>query len=196
MVHVFEFGLKLSDFFLDLLPHLLAFFPVEAHIARFVLDAIGLDEGREGRGDTAEDRLVAVFLLLFELLPLLAHLGGCLHIAALASFGRIDVWMTEDEFVAKFVADLGDIELRLLFSNFGVEADVEEHVAEFFHNLVRIAFHQGIREFVRLFDGVGAQAFVGLLAVPGALLAQGVEDIKHTPERCEFFFFAVHEGSY
>ena len=50
LVHVGHFGLKLLDFFLYLVPHLFALFPVETYVAGLVLYAVGLDERGQGSG--------------------------------------------------------------------------------------------------------------------------------------------------
>ena len=69
LVQMGHFRLEFPDFLLHFVPHLFALFPVEAHVACLVLDAVGLDEGGQGGGDAAQHGLVAAFLLQFQLLP-------------------------------------------------------------------------------------------------------------------------------
>ena len=88
-----------------------------------------------------------------------------------------------DELVAQFVAHVGNVELALLAAYLGIEDDMQQDIAQFLANLLVVVLHQGIAEFKRLFDGVGAQALVGLLAVPGAFGPQVVHHVEQSPER-------------
>ena len=67
--------------------------------------------------------------------------------------------MTENEFVAKFVAHIGEVKLLALFADLGIEEHMEENIAQFLANLFVVTLHQGIAKFVHLFNGVGAQTF-------------------------------------
>ena len=78
----------------------------------------------------------------------------------------IDMWMTEDKLVGKAVADVCHVELSLLASNPCVEANVEQHIAKFLADIVRIILDKCIGKLVNFFYGVGPERLVGLLAVP------------------------------
>ena len=96
--------------------------------------------------------------------------------------------MPVDQFVAQHVAHVGDVEVARLGADLGIEDDVQEQVAQLLRDVVHIVRKDRIREFVGLFDGVGAEGFEGLLAVPGTLLAQIVHDVKQSCERLQLFF--------
>ena len=100
--------------------------------------------------------------------------------------------MTENEFVAKFVAHIGEIKLLALFADFGIEEHMEENIAQFLANLFVVTLHQGIAKFVHLFNGVGAQTFIRLLFIPRAFFTQLFEHVEYTIERFEFFLSTVH----
>jgi hypothetical protein len=102
-----------------------------------------------------------------------------------------DVRMAEDELVAKGVADVGNVKFLLLFANLGIEDDVEQDVAKLLLEVFVVARDDGGTEFVGFFDGVGAERFVGLLAVPRTLLAQLVEDVEQSPERLHFLLSSM-----
>jgi len=79
LVHAGHFGLEFSDFFFYFIPHLFPFFPVETHVAGFVLNAVCLDERGQGGGHTAQHRFVAPFFLEFQLFPVFGYLSGSLR---------------------------------------------------------------------------------------------------------------------
>ena len=87
--------MKLSHFFLYLLPHLLGFLPIEADATRLFLNPHGLDQSRKGARHSAEYRDVALFSEL-DFLPILLHRfliqGNCIS---------IDVRMATDELFTK-----------------------------------------------------------------------------------------------
>ena len=97
-----------------------------------------------------------------------------------------------DEFITEFVADVGDVEVARLGPDFGVEDDVQQHVAQLFADVRLVVLDDGICQFVGLLDGVRPQALVRLLAVPRALLPQVVHHIEQPPERFQFFFSCMH----
>ena len=55
---------------------------------------------------------------------------------------------------------------------------MQQHIAQLFADVILVIAYQGVTKFISLFDGIGAQAFVGLLAVPGTFLAQLVEYVE------------------
>ena len=158
--------------------------PVETYVACLVLDAVCLDERGQRFGHAREHGLVTVLFLLLYLFPKLAHLASrlCLCLA-------IDMGVAEDEFVAQLVAHIGNVELSLLTSYLGIEHHVEEHIAQFLAYLMCVVLDEGITQFKGLFYSIGAQTFKRLLAVPRALLAQGVHHIQQ-PAECRHFFFS------
>ena len=106
--------------------------------------------------------------------------------------GREHVRVAENEFFTQLVAHVGYVE-RLLFAAYlGIEAHVQQHVAQFLTNVLLVAAHQRVTQFVGFFYGVGSQAFVGLLAVPRAFHPQFVEHVEQSPERLHFLFSCMH----
>ena len=76
--------------------------------------------------------------------------------------------MAENEFVVQRVGHVGNIELILFVAYFGVEKDVEEHVAKLFLYVFLVIVHEGLNQFVDLFYCVRTEAFIGLLGIPRA----------------------------
>ena len=173
------------------------------HVGGFLLHAVGLDERGQAVGNSSKHGLVAVFLFQLDLFPILEHLVGCLGLGEVfRSFcfrrlRRIDVWMAEDELVGLLVAYVGNVELSLLLADKGVEHDVHDDVAQLFADVLRIVLDERIAEFKGFFNGVRAQALVGLLAVPRAFHPQLVQHIEQSPESLQFFFSCMwHIGMY
>ena len=69
---------------------------------------------------------------------------------------------------------------------------MQQDVAQFLANVGLIVLHQGVTQFESLFDRVGAQALVSLLAVPRTLLAQGVEHVQKAAKGRQLFFAGMH----
>ena len=46
-IHLVDFSLQFGKLFVHLIPDLVALFPVETHVAGFVLDAVSFDYGRK-----------------------------------------------------------------------------------------------------------------------------------------------------
>ena len=90
--------------------------------------------------------------------------------------------MAEYELVAKLVSSPGSVELLLFRPDLGVEANVQQHVAQFLADVLLVVVHEGIAQLIGFFDGVGAQALVGLLAIPGAFDAQFIEHVQKSSE--------------
>ena len=131
--------------------------------------------------------LVAVFLFQFQLFPVLRHLSGglCLYISE-------HVGMAEYQFFAEAVAYVLHVEVTGLATYLGVEGYVQQHVAQLLADVAFVVAHQGVAQFVGLFDGVGAQALVGLFAIPGAFLAELVEDVKEASEGFHLFLSGMY----
>ena len=90
--------------------------------------------------------------------------------------------MAEHELVGLLVAHIGNVELLLLTADEGIEHHMLHDVAQLLHHLMVILLDEGVGQFEYLLDGVGSQTLQGLLAVPGALLAQTVLHIEQSPE--------------
>ena len=52
--------------------------------------------------------------------------------------------MAVDQFLAKAVADILDIESFFFLADLGVKDDVQEQVAQFFFDVIVVIFHDGI----------------------------------------------------
>ena len=66
---------------------------------------------------------------------------------------------------------------------------MQQQVAQFLLNTLHIVVGDGVGQFVSLFDGVAAQRVESLLAVPGALAAQGVHHLQKTGRSLQAFIF-------
>lgn len=88
------------------------------------------------------------------------------------------VRVAEYEFLAELIAHVGNVEILCFRTNLGIEADVEQNIAQFLADIFFVALHQGIAEFVSFFNRVGTQALVGLLAIPRTLNAELVEHVE------------------
>ncbi len=76
--------------------------------------------------------------------------------------------MAADHLVVNALDDVGDVEVARLGGKLRVEHDLEQKIAQFAGEFGRDARVESVEDFVGLFDKIGAQRFVGLLAVPGA----------------------------
>ena len=94
----------------------------------------------------------------------------------------IDMRVTENEFVAEPVADIGYIKVVRLGAHLGIENNVQEHVSEFLGDLRHVVAGDGGRQFERLLDGVLAEGVESLFAVPRAFLPEVVHDIQKPSE--------------
>ena len=71
---------------------------------------------------------------------------------------------------------------------------MQQHIAQLFADVILVIAHQGVTKFISLFDSIGAQTFVGLLAVPGTFLAQLVEYVEEAAEGFHLFLSCMlHE---
>ena len=103
----------------------------------------------------------------------------------------VDVRMAVDEFVAQSVHDLRVVERSGLGAQLRVEDDVQHQVAQLLADALHVAVEDGVRQLVGLLDGVLAQRFEGLLAIPRALLPQFVHDLQQ-PQRRRGTFVLFH----
>ena len=107
-----------------------------------------------------------------------------------------NVWMAEDKFLAQSVADVGDVKSALLVADFGIKDNVQQHIAQFLTDFIVVLAHDGVGEFHGFLNGVGAQALVGLLAVPRALHAQLVQDVEQASKGLQFLLSGVVRHDY
>ena len=77
--------------------------------------------------------------------------------------------MTENQFLAEAITNVRNVKRFLLGADFGIETNVQQNVAQFFANFVVVLLDESVAEFIDFFNGVGTQALVGLLPVPGTL---------------------------
>ena len=100
--------------------------------------------------------------------------------------------MTKDKLIGRAVADIDDVEVALLLADAGIEANVQQNVAQFLTDFVFIVLYEGISQLEGLLDCVRTQTLVGLLSVPRTILPERVQNIEIAPESRHFFFFCVH----
>ena len=127
------------------------------------LHLAGEQERRQRLGDVVEDAAPALLLGL-DLLPALPHA------ARRPSFGLAEhVRVPADELLVNGAGDALEVAVALLLEEQREEVDLEEQVAELVGELGRIVADGGVRDLVRLLDGVRDDRARGLLAVPRAV---------------------------
>ena len=162
--------MKLTHFFLHLLPDLLGLLPVKAYATRLFLDPHGLDEGRQTFRNSSQYRGIALFGEL-DFLPILLD-----RFFVLGHRISIDVRVAANQFLTEGVNHRADVVVALFRTDFGIKNKMEEEVPHFFLDFLWIAFHNGIRKLKRLLNGQVAEAFRGLLFVPRTLRTQLIHD--------------------
>ena len=78
--------------------------------------------------------------------------------------------MAADEFCAKAVGDIAQIEVAGLGRHLGVEEHLQKQIAEFFGQVGKVSALNGVEDFVGLFESVFADSVERLLAIPGAAI--------------------------
>ncbi len=75
---------------------------------------------------------------------------------------------------------------------------MKQYVSQFFADFLLVVAHQGVTKFISLFNGVGTQAFIGLLLVPGTFHPQFVEYIEEAAEAsiCSFLVCMILKFSF
>jgi len=73
--------------------------------------------------------------------------------------------------------------MSLLGEKQGKEVDLEEEIAELVEELLVVACERGVRDLVRLLDGVRDDRPRGLLAIPRTLAAQRRGELLELDER-------------
>ena len=96
--------------------------------------------------------------------------------------------VAEYQLVGLLVANIGHVEAALFLAYQGVETDMHQNVAKFLADVLLIVTKQCIAQLERLLYRVGAEALVGLLAVPWAFHTEAVKYVKQAPECCHFLF--------
>ena len=91
--------------------------------------------------------------------------------------------MAEDELVGLRIANIGEIKIIRFGTYLCIEEHMHQHVAQLLADVVGVVFHECVAKFKRFLYGIGAQALVGLLLVPRALLAQLVENVHEPAKR-------------
>ena len=93
------------------------------------------------------------------------------------------VRMAHDELVVDRPGDIGERERAVLAGERGVEADLEQQIAELLFEMVvalaglRIEMLQRVEHLVRLLEQVTGQRLMRLLAIPRASFAQHVDEL-------------------
>lgn len=154
--------------------------------AAFFAHAVGLDHRRERARNTAQRAAPAVLLAEFQRLPVLLDLVGRVGVNV-----AVDVRVAVDQLVAQRVGHVAEIERALFLAQFRIEHHVQQQVAQLLLDALHIVVGDGIGQFVSLLDGVAAQRVECLLAVPGALAAQGVHHLQKTGRGLQTFIFHV-----
>ena len=70
---------------------------------------------------------------------------------------------------------------------------MEQHITQLFTNIGYVVLDQGIAELIRLFDGIGAKALIGLFLIPRTICSQCIQDIEKSTKSLHFFLFCVHK---
>ena len=162
--------MKLTQFFLHLLPNLLGLLPVKAYASRLFLDPHGLDQSRQTFRHPSQHRSISLFGEL-DLLPILLD-----RIFILGHRISIDVRVAANQFLTEGINHRADVVVALFRTDFGIKNKMEEEVPHFFLDFFWIAFHNGIRKLKSLLNGEVAEAFRGLLFVPRTLRTQLIHD--------------------
>ena len=101
----------------------------------------------------------------FQVLPFVEDVGGGVRFGVAE-----DVRVAAHHFEVDTFDDVANVELAGGAGQLGVKDDLEEQVAELLGKFRGVGGVERVEDFVGLFEQVGAQSFVSLLAVPGAAL--------------------------
>ena len=104
-----------------------------------------------------------------------------MRIARHACFVAEHVRMTADHLVANGVGDVVESEGALLLRHPRVEHDLQQQVAEFVFQIVKIAALYGVGDFVGFFNGVRRYTGEGLLKIPRATVGR-IAQARHDSE--------------
>src|SRR5919206_2784370 len=120
----------------------------------------------------------AALLLGLDLLPALAHASGCSSLGV-AKHVRVSA----HELVVHCARNLLQSRTATLREEQRQEVDLEKEVAELVRELGVVALDRGVRDLVRLLDGVRHDRALCLLAVPRAFAAQPLGQLLEVFER-------------
>ncbi len=162
----------LRELLLDLVDDVGVPLPVEAEVAGTQGLAVGHRERRE-RGRKGAQRILGR-----SGLPPLAPLPRVLDLLGAPGGGGAaeDVGMAVDHLLGDLAGDVADAEPSLLGRQAREEENLEEEVSELVAQRVGGALVQGREHLVGLLEQVGTQRLEGLLAVPGALAAEPLDE--------------------
>ena len=188
-VAALDLGLQLADFFSDFRKQILPVRPVEAGFGGVGADLAGLSKSGQGASDgvKAGFRAGAAFfssaLISSQLRrtavdePWTSASTSSEVSGGAGGFFAKDMRVAADELAVERVEDVGDGEAAVVGGHFRIEEHLEEQVAELFGEVREVAALDGVEDFVGFFQGVFADGFEGLFAVPGA--AAGSAEARH-----------------
>src|SRR5436309_8149319 len=143
------------------------------HARRAFLQPLGREQRGEILRHPTQHALLAVralrslgALLTLDALPLAEQ------VAALDRNAVEDVRMTAHELLAQALRDVRDIEGTLFVGELRVDRDLEQEITELVAQPFEIAGVERFQRLVRLFEQMGTQRSVRLLAVPGATVGR------------------------
>ena len=211
LVILVQFSLQFVQFLTHLLPHILTFLPVEAHVPGLVLNSVRLDDTGQRSRHPRQHPFIPVLLLQLDLLPVLQHLCDGGDLFPVGNRGKIvgHVWqrlgvlginlrrmihmrMPGDHLLRQGVTHVRHVKLFLFLCDLRIETDVQQHVTQLLADVVDIVLDQGVAELVGLFDRIGSQTLVRLFLVPRTVRPQRVEHVQETTESLHFFLFCMH----
>ena len=102
--------------------------------------------------------------------------------------------MAELHLLALLAGDVGHVIAAFLLGNFGIEHDVQQHVAEFLAKVGVTVLQHGVAQFVHFLERQRAQRIDGLGAVPRAFRPQPVHNVEQPPDLTQFFFLGMHRS--
>jgi hypothetical protein len=98
-------------------------------------------------GDAGQQRVIGLFFLLLECLPVVDYLSGILHLLRAE-----DMRVTMNQLVIDAPDNILDGELTSLSSNLSLQDNMQEKVAEFLAKLRGIAFIEGFQHLIALLE--------------------------------------------
>lgn len=164
----FAGGEGLAEFrylLLDLIKDGVGGLPVEADAGGLPLSILRAQEGGLAGAETVHYGGAVFFLGALDLLPLEEHLG-----AVGGGFVAKDVGVAANELFADLGDDFVEGKGVAFPRHLGVHDDVEQDVAQLLAEVGVVGLVNGLDDLVTLLDEGGAEAGVGLLAVPRAAI--------------------------
>ena len=156
--------LEFSGFLADFGKHGRDIGPVKTDAGSLLLQLLGAHQGGQaGAGAVQVTLLLQALFLALDGVPLGQHFAGVGH-CDLAK----DMGVTADQLVAQPVGHAIQVEATGFGGDLGMQNRLQEQIAQFFAEQVGIARADGIDHLIGFLQDMGDQAFVGLLAIPGA----------------------------